>query len=616
MLKQLMQPLLICIIFLPVHIWAKSELWYAHQIQKDADILKNNSNYPTLMKFVNNTTTISSTEIPIIMSEYDKYYEEMGAGQAVKVGKTSLEYKGSAILSQLQPGIKQEDIYLAATDVLLDRAKEELARAYFDRTVTILDTTKIELSICNKNFSVNLKSFMPNVYNFLNNSRSNMDYRIGSMLINSFRQDIRELPESINDHVLSNCSNEEWYVIYDASFKVFSNLKKGNDLSSSLKEIYSESPNSNIEYVLNSIYNTYTSTLNPITSTPINLHQIKLTPKGLLYYTTLLYLSNEKTFNKLGITTQNSELILKNANRLTNIAIILQQSTTKKTGSASDPIGNNKNNDIVEIIPNLLFMISDIYTIKGYDNSKLLKGIELTEDMILFYRSIANENYSYAASVGLQILNRVTESQKPNSKLLKYISLAADISQAQNLDEAKKIFENAILPVGSYRIKRSVAFSASINAYVGANVGMEIVPGNIENAGYISPFLPIGAELSWSKGTEDMMKASKSIFISAIDLGVIAGYRLNNNKTDTIVTQTPEIKFKHIFSPGIFGIIGLAKSPVSIGAGAQYTPSLRKIKDVNTLEISEKTSVRITGFFAVDIPMFNLSVKGKKQKKD
>jgi hypothetical protein len=133
-----------------------------------------------------------------------------------------------------------------------------------------------------------------------------------------------------------------------------------------------------------------------------------------------------------------------------------------------------------------------------------------------------------------------------------------------------------------------------------------------QHAGYIGPFLPIGIDLSWSKGTESKMSFSHSAFISIIDLGVVAGYRFDNDSTLS-VDKVPEIKFKHIISPGLFYVCGIKNSPISFGGGVQFSPLLRSISDENSIVLNNASSLRYSLFVAVDIPLMNLSVKGRKK---
>jgi len=182
------------------------------------------------------------------------------------------------------------------------------------------------------------------------------------------------------------------------------------------------------------------------------------------------------------------------------------------------------------------------------------------------------------------------------------------------------ILENAILPTGSYKLKRSAKYSASINAYIGLNAGFEFLDQPNElgfRSGYVGPFLPVGVDFSTSNGSDEKLGGSMSIFISAFDFGAVAGYRfrtnVNDNNIDYEVERYPKLKFQHFISPGIFLIRGCKKSPISWGVGGQYTPRLRNIKGVNDLEFYA-TSFRLTAFLAVDIPLLNIAVKGKKVK--
>ena len=120
-------------------------------------------------------------------------------------------------------------------------------------------------------------------------------------------------------------------------------------------------------------------------------------------------------------------------------------------------------------------------------------------------------------------------------------------------------------------------------------------------------FLPIGIDLSWSKGTEDIPKVSHSLFLSILDLGVVAGYRFKTNSADnTTDNNVPPVKFEHIIAPGLFYVLGCANLPIAFGIGAQYLPKLREITDNQNIILNRANGFRATAFIAVDLPLFNI----------
>ncbi len=102
---------------------------------------------------------------------------------------------------------------------------------------------------------------------------------------------------------------------------------------------------------------------------------------------------------------------------------------------------------------------------------------------------------------------------------------------------------------------------------------------------------PIGFEFTWgfrkkiaSRTTkdhgyaikdEDIKKLSGSnfgIMLQVLDIGAVFKYRLNDSESEL----PEEFTFKQVFSPGAAFHYGFRKTPITLSAGYQYTPELRK----------------------------------------
>ncbi len=235
-----------------------------------------------------------------------------------------------------------------------------------------------------------------------------------------------------------------------------------------------------------------------------------------------------------------------------------------------------------------------------------------------FSTSMYTQNYANSALVALNFI-RDTYADEMNKDLFKYITLIADISHAQNTQEVRTIVDRAILPVGSYAIKRSTGFSVAVNAYAGVAGGLEWT--NLENdkwssaSGAIGFSLPIGISINWSKGNEDNMAHSNTFFLSLLDLGAIANYNLGNTEDDgESISTAPEITFANVFSPGLSYIYGCKKSPISISFGGQYMPNLREITDASNIVLGTADAVQLKIGILVDVPLFNVVMKGRKHR--
>jgi hypothetical protein len=112
---------------------------------------------------------------------------------------------------------------------------------------------------------------------------------------------------------------------------------------------------------------------------------------------------------------------------------------------------------------------------------------------------------------------------------------------------------------------------------------------------------PIGFSFSWRSDSKEIYAPSHSLFISAIDLGAPISYRLMNDAANGL----PEnIKWKQIFSPGLYYIYGFKNAPMCLSVGVQYTPLLRKIETDSILE--EENVVKAGISLMVDIPLFSI----------
>ena len=618
-----------------INVYSQNELYYAYGIQSNKNsILNKQSTYPNLYNFVINPFAISDKDISDIKKEFDKFLIEEN-NNAEAPPKSVLDN------ASLNPIISESELIFALTDVIIDRAKQELATAYFDRLSNKMETETLNFKFgadCNSK-QVYLKDIFPNFHLLIKNSNANMNLQIGNTLISTFKKDIEGLPQTIDNKVIPKCyksTNE--YTLFNTSFKIYDNLKDGNSLPYTISSLRPDEATNKADFILNILVGISESMLKKNSTNWMELSSKNaILSNSYELYLSLLY-NNTKlktSFDEIGFSMQNKDTFafeLSNSiqklysisNKISQIGRPYSNSNTFEIDyNTSEKENSNVNKKVVQldmsvsIANDLLSIINSLSNFKK-DNctkKKIEDGIFISEQLFDFYSSIKKNQYSDAVLASLSILNKfVDESQIPSS-LVQYLTLAADISQAQNVEEAKNIIDNAILPVGSYKIKRSVKFSSSINSYIGLNGGREFLDyKKLKNnsAYYIGPFLPIGIDLSWSNGTENEMGWSHSAFISIIDLGVVAGYRFDNDTTLN-VEKVPDVKFKHIISPGVFYICGIKNSPISFGTGAQFSPLLRSISDENNIELNIASSIRWTMFVAVDIPLMNIAVKGRKK---
>ncbi len=207
------------------------------------------------------------------------------------------------------------------------------------------------------------------------------------------------------------------------------------------------------------------------------------------------------------------------------------------------------------------------------------------------------------------------DNSEISKAIFKYGSFMAAMAQAKSSDDVEDAIEAVALPVGSFTIKRETPFNVSLNSYGGFYYGHEYIKDVKDNLAFNTYGItaPIGVAISkghrilpWPLSQLFKTKASWSStwFISLVDLGAVAAYRVNNDKT----AQVPTIQLKDIFSPGLIYAIGIPKTPLSFNLGGQLGPNLRRVNDNNN-DYSNKTYFRLSASLVVDIPVFNFYTK-------
>lgn len=227
----------------------------------------------------------------------------------------------------------------------------------------------------------------------------------------------------------------------------------------------------------------------------------------------------------------------------------------------------------------------------------------------------------YPALKSAQSEKDITEKTKIVERLLRYGNLIASIVKAENSEEAAAAIEAAVLPAGSSSIKKNTKWNVSLNAYIGGAFGRNInrtdkIDGNNSKVGITAP---VG--IAVSKGLGNFKNGTSlgalSVYGTLIDVGAIAGYRLNNDST----ALDSKITLNDIFTPGAYIVYGvglpfkwMSYVPLSIGYGWQYGSKLYYKKDDGTLDISGSSRWRSNWFVAIDIPLVNfININYKKK---
>ncbi len=194
-------------------------------------------------------------------------------------------------------------------------------------------------------------------------------------------------------------------------------------------------------------------------------------------------------------------------------------------------------------------------------------------------------------------------------KIFSYGQFIASVASANNSDEVAAAIDAIALPPGSSRVKKQNYFSAALNAYTGFNVGEEHLSNNTRST-VVGLTAPVGVTMSWmlpKMREKSRSPGSFSLFVPIIDVGALVTYRFN----DPLTNDLPDLTWSNLLAPGMFAVYGFGNDlPISLGFGAQRGPNLRTISSA-TADI-KVSGWRYGAFLAVDIPVFNLFVQGKK----
>lgn len=196
-------------------------------------------------------------------------------------------------------------------------------------------------------------------------------------------------------------------------------------------------------------------------------------------------------------------------------------------------------------------------------------------------------------------------------KFFQYGTFMASMVNATSATDVEAAIEAAALPPGSSIIKRRTKCNIALQAYAGGFFGWEydhkssriIIPENR----VMGVAAPVGISLSKGILYDDGKRTagSASLFLSLIDVGAVAAFRLDNDS----VAALPEMKLQNILAPGAYFVYGIGNTPLSLNIGYQYGPALRRVH-ADEIEVASKLNGRLSIGITVDIPLFNFYTKG------
>lgn len=206
--------------------------------------------------------------------------------------------------------------------------------------------------------------------------------------------------------------------------------------------------------------------------------------------------------------------------------------------------------------------------------------------------------------------NKLANLQSTSEAINKYGKLMATIILAETSEDIEKALESVANESGGYMMRQKSYFSTTLSFYPGAAAGIEStkVTGQESTKGsFASATLPIGVEMA--VGTNWKPIGAVGLFVQILDLGAVLNYSLSNDNEE--LSSNPDIGFKQVLSPGGFITLHITNSPITLGLGAKYLPSLRTITTAQDVEL-QANSLQVGAFLAVDLNVFTISGSKKK----
>lgn len=505
-----------------------------------------------------------------------------------------------------------------AAQFLLERAKQELVIAYFEKFNETLNQPEF-------------KTLFPTTNDYLNVFQTQQLSSMLDVLKDAFTEDLDNLPENVikleTIPRYKNLFATNDGKLVKTGLLLTEQIKKGDNLADILHFLSNENdtPLSQLDSSYTAIYssirigNILSESLRSIDNRKVWVDRSQI----------IDFLRDDKNFNMyLGLLLQQTSTITLHVGGRTidlKTTISSLHSDVQKTQSFRNQIIEfskilEQVNHVWEDVDNMLnepnvvdFQLLQKHSLSLINliehsgkltdalfdttdlNSQLEHFAEKLKRTIALAEHLREKEYT-ASLMDISVLLKTLsfDTQKLN-ELVKYGIFISSIAEADSAQQVQEILEANVLPPTSYRTKRTSKSSIDINAYVGVFGGLDVETENYEQSAGFGPWMPIGPAFTLWTTKEG---AANTLFFSFIDLGAIASFRVES--TDD---PLPEFELQNIISPGIFYVRGIKKSPLSWHLGLQYGPNVRTIE-----QGVEAASYRIHAGISVDIPLFNLRV--------
>lgn len=247
------------------------------------------------------------------------------------------------------------------------------------------------------------------------------------------------------------------------------------------------------------------------------------------------------------------------------------------------------------------------------------KAIDLLGSMDDIASNVLQEQYGAALLDGRALIASINALNPPKefTQVLKglqsVLPLLSEIASAKSSADVSAALQAAAAPADSYRAKYQrpvVAFGALVGLLGGwerpDQPNNKEALGTSKSSGFVAGLAPVGFEASVNLSQSFYLEG----MLSVLDVGALTTARFKSEVSDKdTVNSSTNVTFGQVFSPGFYAALGLAGSPVVIGAGASLAPALRTLEapnDAGGVTTENLTTLRVGGFIAMDVTIFPL----------
>lgn len=193
---------------------------------------------------------------------------------------------------------------------------------------------------------------------------------------------------------------------------------------------------------------------------------------------------------------------------------------------------------------------------------------------------------------------------------IRSLTFVVDASAAETPEAFAAALDSAAAPLGGWR-RKTEAFTTSVAAMAGLGFGGEtLLEGRARNGAYVAPLAILGLDLAGPIVRSSTRPSSLGLFVSVIDVGQLASQRVLGDRQDEIaadeegVEEKPKVGVAQVLSPGLFLRLGVARTPITVLAGASFAPDLRRAKDESAGSKFDAWVVHYGVGLAVDVTLF------------